>query len=359
MARPVVVLARGDDPASTGTAQALGSALEGEGAEAVVRTGVYASAPLPPDALAAVALDSDSLEHACQQGAGHCVAVPLAFDARWDDFGSADQVLLAHDRLVAVAVSRGARRSRVVVVGPIAPSGFEPASDRAAVRAELGIEGSWPLVLVPGTLVAAEGPVPLLLQLGLIDEEAHYVFDVGRDAVVADALRDQAPAHDLRAHMVATGEAAGRAWQAADLVLGHPLGSEIALALAVGAPMVLLPGGRQGAAAGDALEASGVALEADALATLAVTLDQALGADALAGARQAVVDLHVEGSAERAARVMMREAMARDSRGPKRGLPKGLEALGELGDAPDAAPAPDSDLEARIDAELLELKSRL
>ena len=316
---------------------------------------------------AAVVLDPGSLVHAREAGTPFCAAVLPGFDVAWGgDLAEADLVIVAHERLVPAVVARGVPTDRVVVAGPVAPSGFAPAADRDALRRELGLGGAFPLVLVPAPILDEHGPEVLLVQLSLVTGEVGFLFDVGSDAEAAEHLRRLVPAHGLRAWMFADGPDSLRRWQAVDLVLCRTRGYEVQRALAVGSPLVLMPPGRSEVLAAEALESVGAARDADVLATLSVTLDGALEKDALTSGRRAIAELDVAESAGRIAAAvhagLRRQSQAGAPASP-RGLPHGLEPLGEggLGDAPGrrSSRPPLDDMEARIERELQELKKRL
>jgi hypothetical protein len=155
-----------------------------------------------------------------------------------------------------------------------------------------------------------------------------------------------------------------RHWQAADVVVARARGYEVARALAVGAPLVLLPPGRSDQLAADTLEAIGVGSDAEVFATLAVSIDRMVGPDALAEAREAIGALDIPYAAGRVAdRVRTAWNMRRAGVEERpRGLPHGLEALPK-----DVVPATSprepkrtlDALEDRIERELQELKKRL
>lgn len=367
--RIVVLDGRGDPYAGSVTAtiaQALSTDAGGEDK----RPGDRSATPeaLLHDADAAVVLDDGSLQRAREAGTPLCVALLPGFDASWaGDLAEADCVLVAHERLVAQAVRRGAAREDVRVTGCVSPAGFEPPTDRPGARAQAGVDHQGSLVLVPAAVLEEHGTEPVLIQLALASEGVAFLFDVDNDPEAAEELRRTVPAHGLNAWMFAEERGSSRWWQLADVVLARPRGYEVARALAVGAPLVLLPPGRSDAAAVDALEAAGVAREADVLATLAVTIEAALEAPALAEARAAVMALEVQASGERIAEAVREAWKEREEAGvgaQPRGLPHGLERLASReSQRPVArrssAPPREDDLEARIDRELAELKKRL
>lgn len=366
--RIVVLDGRGDRQANEVTA-AIAEALESESpAEGGDRRRAEIATPeaLLHDADAAVVLDDGSLVRAREAGARVCVAVLPGFEASWPgDLAQADSVLVAHESLVDSVVRRGASRSSVAVIGPIAPRGYTPATERAALRRELGIDHAGPLVLVPSQVLEEEGTDALLIQLALVSKNVGYVFYVDNDAEAAEELRRVIPVHGIEAWMFAEERGAERYWQLADVVLGRARGFEVSRALAVGAPVVLLPPGRSDASTVRAIETAGVGRDADVLATLSVTLEAALEPAALDEARRAIAALELAGSKKRLAEAV-REAWKRLSASGStlspRGLPHGLERLPSgPGQTPrhSSVPPKDDDLEARIDRELAELKKRI
>ncbi len=315
----------------------------------------------------AVVLDSGSLERAREAGARFCVAVAPGLDLGFGpELADADRVVVAHEQLVPLAARLGVPRDRVDVGGPVAPRGYAPAADRAALRRELGVPETLPIVLVSSGTFDVHGAEMLFVQLGLVRDGVGFVFDVGDDAEAAETVRRLVPIHGIEAWMFAEDASEVRHHQLADIALVRARGPEVARALAVGAPLVVLPPGRSDRAIVETLEASGAADAADAVATLAVALDGALDAGALARAREAVEALGMaEGASRVAARVneAWREWRSRASDAPRRGLPRGFERVSREAPSRASAPAIASSeteaLEARIDRELAALKQKM
>lgn len=324
---------------------------------------------------AAVVLDPGSLARATDAGVALSVVVFPSFDLAWGgDLGAADRVIVAHERLVPEAVRRGAPRGAVEVSGPVAPLGYEVPVDRGALRLELVGDHHGPLVLVSAAAIAEHGAQAVMVQLALVEDGAGFLFDVGRDAEAADTIRRLAPLYDLGAWIFAEEPGCERYWQLADVVIGRARGYEVNRALAVGAPLVLLPPGRSDALAARTLEALGVGSDAEVLATLAVAVDRALREDALEDARHEIAALDMAGAASRIA-VAVRgawDSRAADGLRPRRGLPQGLEALPRDEQAPLASASVSAntdrpgrpldrvdDLEGRIERELEALKRKL
>ncbi|MCC6878084.1 MAG: hypothetical protein IT378_27475, partial [Sandaracinaceae bacterium] len=180
-----------------------------------------------------VALDAPSLARAREAGARVCVALCPYLGVVWDaTLADADLVLVTHDALVDDAVDLGARRERVRVVGPIAPDGYAPPSDRASLRRELGLDPERPVVLVRATALDRIDQPVALVQLSLVAQQVQFLFDVGRDVDRAMSLRRTVPGYGIDAWIFAETDDAPRAWGAADLVLGTIGGPETARALA-------------------------------------------------------------------------------------------------------------------------------
>ena len=361
MSEPSTIVLQRAGASTAPLAEALAAAID------PAEPRIHRPSVTPPDsANAAFCFDPASLEAAARAGVPFRVAILPTFDTRWSgSFDEAQALLVAHDHLLA-ALPHGVR-SRAHVLGPLAPRGWAPPADRAALQAERELDA--PVALVPASLLEVAGVTPLLMQLGL--SPARYLFDVGLDVEAAEVLRAHAPTHDLDAALFArvppSGDDPGALpyWQLADVVVARPGSLEATLALAVGAGLVLLlePGDERAA---EALERSGCAIRADAPSTLSVALDDALRRRADLG--QAARDLGAPEAAERALALL--EKLRDDAGAPKppRGLPAGLERLPRAGEpprrsAPNDGPSEpgdaDADEEARIDRELAALKERL
>ncbi len=341
------------DDEGTDSTDASGASGESHGVDALLHA-----------ADAAVVLDPGSLARAEEAGVALCAVVFPGFDLGWGgDLGDADLVIVPHERLVAEAVRRGAPRGRVEVAGPVAPKGYVQAEDRGALRDELGLPADAPLVLVPAAILEEHGAEAVMVQLALADESTGYLFDVGLDAEAAETIRRLSPVHGLSAWMFSEEPGSVRHWQAVDAVIARARGYEVARALAVGAPLVILPPGRSDRLAAETLEAIGVGSDAEVLATLAVAIDRTVGAEALADAREAIGALDIPYSAGRVSdrvRAAWNARRAAPEERP-RGLPHGLEALPK-DDVHKAPAGPSSRLDAledRIERELAELKRKL
>jgi len=334
-------------------------------------TGPVADDDVVHAADAAVILDPGSMARAAEAGVGLSVVVFPSFDLAWGgDLADADRVVVAHESLVAEAIRRGAPRGRVDVAGPVAPLGFEVPEDRVQLREDLVDGAAGGIVLISAAALEEHGVQAIMVQLTLVQEGTAFLFDVGRDAETAETIRRLAPVHDLRAWLFAEVPGCERYWQLADAVVGRSRGYEVNRALAVGAPLVLLPPGRSDALAARTLEALGVGSDAEVLATLAVAIDRALEADNLEDARRAIAGLDIPGAAGRIAGGVRAAWEERRAAGPvrRRGLPHGLEALPRQDSGgPPIAPSerPGSgrgeldDLEGRIERELDALKRKL
>jgi hypothetical protein len=367
MTTTIVVLDGRNDPHASEVTAAIAEALAGEGANGGDGNGPGLSTVAPAieaetihDASTAVVLDDGSLVRAREAGVPFVVAVLPGFDLAWSgELRDADLVMVAHPSLVASVARRGVPVDRIAVCGPIGPTGFTPHADRASLRRDLQLDPEAPVVLVPSELLELEGPDALLVQLSLVDKAVQIMFDVGHDAEHADLLRERTRAHGMRAWMFAEEHGVSARWQCVDVVLGRVGGYEVPRALGVGAPLVLVPARRSAGAVADAMEAAGVAREADVLATLAVAIEAAVVPATLAEGRRAIADLSVGGSAARLA-TLVKEAAAQRAEQPRtpRGLPHGLERIGGER-AQSAATRPESDLEDRIERELADLKKKL
>jgi hypothetical protein len=313
---------------------------------------------------AAVVMDPGSLTRAEEAGVGLCAVVFPGFDLAWGgDLADADLVIVPHERLVSDAVRRGAPRGRVEVAGPIAPKGYAAPEDRAALREELELPADAPLVLVPAAILEEHGAENVMVQLALANDRTGYLFDVGLDAEAAEAIRRLAPVHGLTAWMFSEEPGSEQYWQAVDAVVARARGYEVARALAVGAPVVLLPPGRSDRLAAETLEAIGVGSDAEVLATLAVSIDRTVEDKALAEAREAIGALDIPYAAgrvsDRVRAAWNAQRVAGDDR--PRGLPHGLEALPK-DDVEAPSPRRPSRLDAledRIERELAEIKRKL
>ena len=311
---------------------------------------------------AAIAFDEEALRVAAEAGIRHRFAIVPGLGVFPGSARLARACFLAHDRLPA---PDGVPTH---VVGPIAPLGFAPLDDADARRADEKLAGA--VIVVPGRVVTEAG-MTFLLQLSLVSAPVSWLFDVQHDPALADALRSSVPVHDLDAAIFARADEEPGYWPLAHAVIAEADSVDANRALAVGAGIVTLPGSSRAARA--ALEASGVATSCDALGTLAVAIDTALGRADVAA--QAARDLDAAGSAGRAielARRLMKEPTAAPR--PK-GLPAGLERLSRDGAAPKSgapkrdassrdAPSEDAsassdDLESQIDAELAALRKKL
>ncbi|MEZ4340570.1 MAG: hypothetical protein R3B82_28450 [Sandaracinaceae bacterium] len=312
-------------------------------------------------------LDPAAEARARDAGVKRLVAVLPTLDAGADDWDlDAEVVLVAHRATVEAVVARGVERDRVRVVGPIAPAGWAPPADRAALRAELGLPADVPWIVVRASALDLEDLGPSLVQLSLVSRKAVWLFDVGSDPEAARLLRRRVPGHGLDAHMFADGPDALSAYQGADLVLGRLGGTEVLRAFAVGAGLVCPEPRSSQLALAHRLETEGLAHVADAAATLSVTLDTALVPAALEEAHAKVAALDVANGAARVAEaVATLDSDERLSLAPPAGLPRGLERLSDPSAAIEGAPARpaakarEEDLEKQVDAELAALREKL
>lgn len=378
MSERTVVLFDGDEPDLSRIAAALRAAIAAPdddpdepasaGAIAVpVSDAAALEAASLEDAGVAVVLDPASEARARDAGVERVVAVLPMLDAGADDWDlDAEVVLVAHRAAVDAVVARGVERDRIRVVGPIAPAGWAPHPDRAALRTELGLPADVPWVVVRASALDLDDLGPSLVQLSLVSRKAVWLFDVGGDPEAARLLRRRVPGHGLDAHMFAEGPDALSAYQAADLVLGRLGGAEVLRAFAVGAALVCPEPRSSQLALAHRVETEGLAHVADAAATLSVTLDTALAPAALEEARAAVAKLDAPGGAARVAEALASlDTDERLSLAPPAGLPRGIERLSDPSAAIEGAPPPpaakkrEDDLEKQVDAELAALREKL
>lgn len=362
----VVLFERRDDPDLRAIAAAITREL-GEGEEPEVPSGAIAlpvtdGAPRLETADVAIALDAASAERARRAGVPRVVVLAPRFALDGEGPIDADLVLVPHEALVEQAVARGVPAARVHGVGPVAPEGFAPADDRAALRARLGPPPELPWIVVRAAAIE-DDPAAALVQLSLVRREAVWLFDVASDVELAHHLRRRVPGYGIDAFMFADGPDARSAYQAADAVLGRLDGIEIVRAAAVGAALAVLPPRGDQLRLADALDGSGTAHVADAAATLAVTLDRLLEPDALAKARAASSALEARGGAERVARIVRQLVRGELPAPGASGLPVGLERIGtrdEKGAREPEAPLPRKDeLDREVDEELAALRRKL
>jgi len=317
------------------------------------------------DADVVIALDAASLERGHQANIDLCVAYWPGLGDAWDgSLAVADLVLLADVSQRDIATARGAKESQLVVVGPLAT--IVISHSREAARAQLlGAEDASEkamLVVVTAGLPVAELP-KLLAQLALVSAPFLTLFDVGEDVERAKELRTLVPRFGLEAAIFAEPEVRTLAYRAASRVLA-PLDSASALqAVASGTPLATLSRRAREQASVESLVASKL-LAFGSITTLAVTLDEALSALAIADGRAAADALDSENTPSRI-RDAIRHARATHR---SRGLPRGLEFLDkdpagalsrELEPLTSAFVSRRHKEEAVIDAELEELKKRI
>ncbi len=274
--------------------------------------------PSPPAAIA-FAMDAPSLERA--PAGAFRVAVLPAYRTDWLE-PVADAVFVAHDEIASRLAARARRHAHVV--GPIAPPGFTPDTG-----VELELDGA--VVVVLPSAVMAQGPTPIFVQLSLVGAPATFLFDVGRDVELAEALRTFGSGHlgeESRVGLFPS-DRQRELFRRADVVVGT--GGDIALAAALGAgtPVVAVDPG----AASEALTATGAVVLAPSAAMLSVALDEALGrSDELA---EAAAALEAPSAAVRLLE-RARALAAGSGQSPRpEGLPDGIEWLPtekELGD---------------------------
>jgi len=319
-----------------------------------------------------IALDAVALENARGANVGLRVALwPGLGDAWLGSVEGADLVLVAHESQLELALARGASRTDVEVVGPLAPDGAAPTIDRAGRLAALfaggpKLDADTRLVVLPFSARPGADLTTTLTQLSLVTGSPLCVFDVEDDVEAAKSIRAIAPRFGLSAAMVSERDVAAAVYGVADAILVRLEGPETFAALASGASLVVVkPKHREGAAA-HALETAKLATVAQNVSMLAVAIDAALASDTRTAARTAIEALDVAGTPQRI-RTAVERARARH-RSRATGLPRGLELLAsDPADATAAAVAPlvsayasrkVSEAEA-IERELEELKKRI
>jgi len=372
--QPTVVLYSGDDPVLARIADAVRAAFAApdEEPDDDESTGALAlpvsddAGPMLAGARVAIVLDPESRERAREASVPRTVALLPTFDTRWDAELDVDLVLVAHEGMRADALRAGA--SAVTAVGPVAPAGWAPAEDRAALKAELGPRSDVPWVVVRAAALDLDDLAPSLVQLSLVGVDAVWLFDVGLDPDAARRLRGRVPGYGLDSYVFSDPDALS-AYQAADVVFGRLDGPELVRAFSVGASVVT-PRPRAGQLAiAHVIETDGIADVADAAATLSVTFDHALAPTTLEAARARVAALDAAGGAARVVEAVAALDRPKDADALPAGLPRGLERLSDPEDAiegfpvggGDERPAPsgDDELDKKVDEELAALREKL
>lgn len=309
----------------------------------------------PEGADAVIALDAHSLARAIELRVPMRVAWVAWLDPDWEDvIARADLVVVAHHALADAMIAIGAPRARVRVGPMVAPHGS--ALDRVAARAALGIDPDVPVVIVPSEVIG-DDLTGMLLQLALARDGIRFLFDVGRDAQMADSLRRRAA---FAAHMFADGPVAERAWTAADRALARVDGAELLRALAHDVAPILAPPRAALAMVARSLAREGLATVAASEATLAVAIDEACTRGAIDAARAALAALDPATGAQRLAALVRAAIDERSGARLPDGLPRGLEPIGPPpgGSSLPEAPPPGGTDDA-IERELQALRERL
>lgn len=359
------VLYEGKAPDLRGVAaavqEAFGSPLEPADTESDGPIALPVGAEPPPgldiaDVVVSLDPESDSMAH--EAGVATRVVLFPSFDTAWSGPLDADLVLVAHEGMVADVLAHGASRARVHTVGPVAPIGWTPEDDRAALVAARELTG--PVVVVRAAALLEGDLAPSLVQLSLVRGAGTWLFDVGSDASLAADLRRRVPGYGLRACMFADGPDAIAAYRMADVVLGQIEGPEVLRALSVGASLAAVAPRRAQARLAHRLESEGLAQVADAAATLAVTLDAALSETRIAAGRAASAAVSAHEGATRVVQTVYEALAGRLGDAPPTGLPVGLERLDQDGAMPAPAPEPpQDDLDKQVDDELAALRAKL
>lgn len=373
----VVVSTTRTDAPTRAIANALGELFEDHGASPAIAVPVGASNDEPSlasvdDADVLVALDAVALEKSRGANVGLRIACWSGLGDAWlGSVEGADAVLVPHASSIELAVSRGAARGDVEVVGPIAPEGHARASDRQAVIAELlGGASALPpdakILVIPFAALPGSDLSATFTQLALVKEPLLVVFDVDDDVDAAKSIRAVAPRFGLRAALVSDREYARAMYGVADRVLVRLEGAESFAALASGAPLVVIRPKTKETEAAKVLADAGLVAVAGNIAMLAVTLDAALSEAGVAAGREAVAKLEIAQSGERVKAAI--EAVRKRHRPRATGLPRGVELVAS--DPLEAAASTIAPMiraheekkkaeDAAIDAELAELKKRI
>ncbi len=357
-----------DDPDLRAIAAALRAELgaepdDDEPASAIALPVADDVAPRLDGARLAVALDARSVARAREAGVARVALFVPRFALDDDGARDADLVLVTNEALVDEARQRGIPVARVRDVGPVAPDGWSPVEDRAALRASLGPRADAPWIVVRADALE-DDPAAALVQLSLVGADAVFLFDVGHDPALARALRRRVPAYGLDALMFADAEAL-RCYRAADAVLGRIDGPEAIRAIAVGAAFAGMPAKTDQLRVAHALETAGLVDVADALATLAVTLDRVLSVEALEAARSTAARHDAGHGAHRVADAIRQLARGEIATTSPSGLPTGLERLSEPDQSgpreeePQPPPKKADQMDQRVDAELAALRRKL
>lgn len=157
------------------------------------------------------------------------------------DWGATDaDRYLTIDDTAAVALSdMGLDGERVMSMGPICELAFAAAGKTArdSLRSRFGLEDQ-PVVLIHADGFGYELTSQVALQLSLINTRVQYLFDAGRDAEAATALRRQVPTLELDAKLFGETEDAPLLWRCADIIVARPSAASVARSMVLGAYLV-------------------------------------------------------------------------------------------------------------------------
>ncbi|MCZ7683256.1 MAG: hypothetical protein M5U28_32440 [Sandaracinaceae bacterium] len=135
----VVLFERQSDPDLRDIAAAITRELadgdDGEAPSGAIALPVAERGPRLETADVALVMDAASAERARAARVPRVAALFPRLALDWDGPLDVDLALVAHEALVEDLVARGVPAARVRTTGPVAPDGWAPAEDRAALRA--------------------------------------------------------------------------------------------------------------------------------------------------------------------------------------------------------------------------------
>lgn len=229
-----------------------------------------------PATAAALSLVRDEGTHAAPVIA---VIADLHPDPAWAAT-DADRYLTVDEDAAVELAEHGVEGERIIPVGPLCEWRFVAASgeQRESLRQRYRIDGRAPVVVVSVEGFGYESTSQIALQLSLVSGGGTYLFDAGRDADAATALRRQVPTLDIRAKLFGATADAARYWRCADVVVVRPTPASVARVMVLGARMVSFqPEGREANQLARAMEARGLGTTASSTLLLSSALEPLLG----------------------------------------------------------------------------------
>lgn len=368
----IVIASSSQDACVRELAEALSRVVSDGDASATARPIATPALTYPSDSLdgadVVIALDTASLERAHTANVELCVAYWPGLGDAWDgSLASADLVLLSDASQRDIAIARGASASQLVVIGPFASDPAMPSREdakRTLFKAFPTDAERDRAVLVVASEALTELELPkLLAQLALVSRPLLTLFDVGESVDRAKELRVLVPRFGVDAAIFSEPEVRALAYRAASRVFAPLNGVSSLRAVASGTPLLALTRRAREQATVDALVASKL-LAFGSLTTLALTLDEALGAQATSDGHAAAEALDPAQTPARMSEAIRHAYEAHR----RRGLPRGLEFLEKdpasvlshaLEPLTSAFVSRKQNEEAVIDAELEELKKRI